>query len=77
MYILGVSVLDSKIVNDQGEDEVGFVVAPQPGGDRNGSVAFGGEERGELVVGNASGLRESVHAAADFGVDVTFVYQRQ
>jgi hypothetical protein len=56
MYILWVSVLDAKIVNDQGKDKVGFVVAPQPGGDWNGSVAFGGEERGELVIGNASSL---------------------
>jgi hypothetical protein len=57
VYILFVSILDAEIINDQGEDEVGFVVAPQMGGDWNGSVTFGGEERGELVVGNASGLR--------------------
>lgn len=72
-----VGVLDAEIINDQGESEVGFVVAPEAGGDGHRSVAMRSKKGGEAIVRNTSRLGQTVHAFAAFSVDEAIVDQWQ
>ena len=71
--ILLVGVLDSKIVDNEGEGEWACIVFPKAGREGHGCVTVGRQMFYKMVIGNASGLGEAVHPFSDFDVDVTVV----
>ena len=74
MLSVGASgISNSKIVDDETEDYVSCVVAPEAGSQRAWVVAVWCEELDKLVVCEASGLWQTIHAAEDFDVDESVV----
>ena len=69
-------ISNSKIVDDETENYVLCVVAPEAGSQRAWVVAVGREELDKFVVCKASGLWQAIHAAADFDVDEFVVDER-
>ncbi len=65
-------VLDTEIVDGEREGGTTSLVAPKTGGVADGIVSVGSEVCLELVIREDGGLLESVHALADFDVDVSF-----
>ena len=66
-------VLDSKVVDDEGESDGSSAVAEEAGSVGGSKVAVGGEVLGEAFVCEDACLRKAVHAFADFGQDVVVV----
>jgi hypothetical protein len=57
----------TEIIDDQTEDDIAQRVIPQSRRERSGVVvAMGRQELDKLIVGQAPGLREAVHAALNF-----------
>jgi len=73
--ILFVSVLDSKVVHDEGESDRACVMMPEAWGYGAWCIPMGGKELLELLVGQEPGLGEAIHAALNFNIDVPIVDQ--
>jgi hypothetical protein len=69
MGVIFAHILDTKVVNYQGESDRTGVVGSQGGGSRDGTVSILGKVKGELVVGNTAGLFEAWHPLSDLHVD--------
>ena len=63
-------VFDTKVVDDQGEVDGSCLVGPESGGDVGWRISKGGEDRGKAILCNFSGLRETIHAFAHFGINI-------
>ncbi len=70
-----VSVLDSKVVHDEGESDRACVMTPEAWGYGAWCIPVGGKELLELLVGQELGLGEAIHAALNFNIDVPIVDQ--
>ncbi len=68
-----VGVLDGKVIHNQGKADVPSGVPPQAWCVVTWMVAIGQKEFLKVVIGDAAGLREAVHAFANFHIDVTIV----
>jgi hypothetical protein len=68
-----VGVANAKIVHHETEHDVSRVMPPKAVREWERCVPVGLEEGNELVVGDASGLWQTVHATADFDIDVSIV----
>ena len=73
--VLG-GVSDTKIIDNEAEHDVASFVMPQSGRERQRFIAVGGEVLDELVVGESSGLGQSVHTVSNFDLNVAFVDER-
>ncbi len=73
LSIGAVGVANAKVVHNKTEHDVARVMPPKAVREWERCVPVGLEEGNELVVGDASGLWQSVHATADFDVDVSIV----
>ena len=71
--VVAVGVSDGKVIHDQGKADVPSGVLPQAGCVGTRMVAMWQKEFLEVVIGNVTGLREAVHAFANFHIDVTIV----
>jgi len=71
--VIAVGVSDGKVIHNQGKVDVPSGVSPQAGCVRTWMVAMWQKEFLEVVIGNATGLREAVHAFANFHIDVPIV----
>ena len=63
----------AKVVNNKGKGDITHCVAPQARSDGDRSIAVGGKNFLELVVCMFFGLGETIHALADFDIDVLVV----
>ena len=71
--MLASQILDSKVVDDEGElDRPGFVF-PKAWCVFGRDVAECGKVFAQLVVGDDAGLREAVHALVDFNANISVV----
>jgi len=71
--IISVGVTDGEVIHDQGKAYIPGVMSPEAGSERTGVVTVRKEQALEVFVGNASGLREAIHAFPDFHIDVAIV----
>ena len=69
------SVSNAEVVDDGAEHDVAGDMPPQTMHQRTRFVAVRFEKHDELIIGNASSLRETVHATSNFDVDVAVVEQ--
>ena len=68
-----VDVFNTKIINNQRESEWTGVVLPKAWRDRDRGITEGRKELGQAIVGDFSGLREAIHAFANFNLDIVIV----
>jgi len=73
--VLSVGVFDSKIIFHKGKCNWVHVVPPQAGSDGTWYVPMGCKELLQLPIGQEAGLGETVHAALNLHVDMSFVDQ--
>jgi len=71
--IIAVGVVDSEVIHDQGKAHIPGVMSPEAGSEWTGMVTVGKEQVLEVFVGDASSLREDIHAFPDFHIDVAIV----
>ncbi len=71
--VVAFCVANSEVVDNETENNIAGVMFPQPRCEGAGCVPVWFHKCNELIVGNATGLWESVHAESNFNVDVPFM----
>ncbi len=71
--IIAIGVVDGKVIHDQGKLHIPSVMAPEARSEWTGVITMKWEQALEVVISEASGLWEAIHAFPDFHIDMAIV----